>query len=201
MPIELSLKWDQKQLKVLRAAGLEKAITRTISKAGGDAIRAMRAEANRQIRARKRFKLKRIKEGLRMNFPRGARHIDDLVWRIDISGDPVHLFTYPNRQVKRGVSVAVNVGKRSIVKGAFIAKMSNGHTGVFVREPGATWRKPTKSSKRKKSGLPIRELFSSTIADVIRDTGAIPQMQGRGQSVFNASFSRLLPLEVGKAKR
>ena len=201
MAIELSLKWDQKQLKALRGAGLERAITRAVSKAGGDAIRAMRAEANRQVRARKRMKAGKVTKGLRLNFPRGARHIDDLVWRVDVSGEPVQLFAYPNRQVKRGVSVAVNVGKRTIVKGAFIAKMSSGRIGVFVRESDAKWRAPSKGSKRKKSGLPIRELFSSRISDVIRDSGAIPQMHGRGQSVFNASFSRLLPLEIGKAKK
>lgn len=201
MAIELSLKWDAKQLKALRAQGLEQAITRAVKRAGGDAIRSMRAEANRQVRARKRMKAGRVTKGLRLNFPRGARHIDDLVWRIDISGEPVQLYAYPNRQVKRGVSVAVNVGKRTIVKGAFIAKMASGRIGVFMRESDARWRAPTRGSKRKKSGLPIRELFSSRISDVLRDSGAIPALHGRGQLVFNNAFARLLPLELGKAKR
>ncbi len=185
--VSLALQWDQSMLRPLQAQGLEKALTRAMSKAGGDAIRAMRAESNRAIRARKRMRAGVVSRGLVLRMPRGARHIDDLVWKISVSGAPVPLGAYPSRQVKKGVSVAVNKGKRSILVGAFIATMKSGHQGIFRRKG--------------KGRLPIEELFSTRISDVFNDTGMLPAVFARGNAVFGSSFKRLLPLEIEKAKK
>lgn len=184
--MELALKWDRSLLKPFQTRAMERALTSAMKKAGGDAIRAMRAESNRAIRARKRMRASAVSRGLVLRMPVGAKHLDDLVWRIVVSNAPVPLGAYPARQIKKGVSVAVNKGKRSVVSGAFLATMKSGHQGIFRRKG--------------KARLPIEELWSTRISDVFRDSGMLPAVFARGQSVFTKSFDRLLPLEMGRAK-
>lgn len=184
--MNLTFEWDKSQLGPLRDAGLERPLLSALRKSGGDAIRAMRAASNRAIRFRKQMKAGTVSRGLVLRMPRSTRSIDDLEWRVDVSGAPFRLSAYPFRQVKRGVSVAVNRGARRIIPSAFVATMKSGHTGIFVR--------------RGKKRLPIDELFSSRISDVFNDSGMIPAVFARGSAVFSASFSRLLPLELAKVK-
>lgn len=186
----LILDWDKSQLGILRERGLERALTRALSKAGGDAIRAISAASTRAVRFRKRVKAKRVRDAFRLRFPRGAKHLDDLQWALVVSRQPIPLADYPRGQTKTGVTVGVNKGKRSLIKGAFLATMKSGHQGVFVRESHG------KGSKR----LPIRELFSSTVLDVFSDGGMVPAVMERGNQVFKSSFARLLPLEIAKGR-
>jgi hypothetical protein len=179
----LKLEWNQAEVRALQQVGYGKPVLRAMRKAGGDTIRAMRAAANRSVRFRKRMKASAVSSGLVLRMPRGGA-LEDLEWRIDVSGEAVPLSAYPHRQVKRGVSVAVNRNGRKIIQSAFVARMKSGHLGIFVR--------------RGKGRLPIDELFSSRISDVIQDTGAIPAIFARGAEVFERSFARLLPLELSK---
>ncbi len=183
----LTLQWDRSQLGILRERGLERALTRALSKAGGDAIRAISAASTRAIRGRKRVKAKRVRDAFSLRFPRGAKHIDDLAWALQVRRVPIPLGDYPRTQTKKGVTVAVNKGeKRALIKSAFLATMKSGHTGVFVREG--------------KKRLPIRELFSSTVLDVFNDSGMVPGVLAQGQAKFSSSFARLLPLEIAKGR-
>lgn len=183
----LILQWDRSQVSKFREAGLERALTRAVSRAGGDAIRAGRVASSRSVRERKRMKLGRVNAALVLTFPKGAKHVDDLVWQMRASGAPVPVSEYPFRQTKRGVSVAINRGRRVLISGAFVATMRSGHVGVFRR----------RGVKR----LPIDEVFTTRVSDVLRDTGLMPRLQARAQEVFASSFARLLPLELEKAKR
>lgn len=183
----LILQWDRSQVSKFREAGLERALTRAVSRAGGDAIRAGRVASSRSVRERKRMKLGRVNAALVLTFPKGMKHIDDLVWQMRASGAPVPVSEYPFRQTKRGVSVAINRGRRVLLSGAFVATMRSGHVGVFRR----------RGAKR----LPIDETFTTRVSDVLRDTGLMPRLQARAQEVFTSSFARLLPLELAKAKR
>jgi len=181
----LQLQWDTSQIQALRNAGLERVLIRSLRMAGGDAIRAIRAAANRSVRFRKRMKAGAVSRGLLLRMPRSVRSLSDLEWRVDVSGKAVPLAAYPHRQGKRGVSVAVNKGARKVIPSAFVARMKSGHVGIFRRTT--------------KARLPIEELFSSRISDVIQDSGATDAIFARGSQVFSASFSRLLPLELAKA--
>jgi Prophage minor tail protein Z (GPZ) len=181
---ELVLQWDRKLLKPFQDKAIDRAIFRAVSRAGGDGVRALRTAASRAVRARKRMKASKVNAAMKLRFPRGAKHVDDLVWHMDVSRDPVPMADYPFRQVKRGVSVAINKGARSLVKGAFVATMQSGHTGVFVRKG--------------KARLPIEELFTTRVSDLFNDSGMVPAVYARGGEVFAKSFARLLPLELGK---
>lgn len=187
----LILDWDRSQLGILRERGLERALTRALSKAGGDTIRAISAASTRAVRFRKRVKAKRVRDAFRLRFPRGAKHLDDLQWALVVSRQPIPLADYPRSQTKKGVSVGVNKGKRSLIKGAFLATLKSGHSGVFVRE---------KIGSKRVGRLPIRELFSSTVLDVFNDGGMVPAVMERGNQVFKSSFARLLPLEIAKGR-
>lgn len=187
MDLAIALQWDRKQLQALRAQNLERAITKTMRWAGRDAIRAVKASGSKGVRAKKRMKAGRVNASLVLTFPKGAKHIDDMAWRMDVSGKPIPLVDFPNRQTKKGVSVAVNRGRRVLVVSAFRATMKSGHTGIFRRQ----------GEKR----LPIDELFSTRVSDVFLDGGFVPALLARGQLVFNATFNRVLPLELEKLKR
>jgi hypothetical protein len=192
--------WDSRELEVWRGPKVEKALVRALSKAGADAIRAMKAESSRKIRERKRIKVARVNRSLPLYFPE-AKELGRMAWAMKVSGKLVPLAEFPHRQTKRGVSVAVNVGQRKLIKGAFVATMKSGHLGIFMRRrvQGPQTKKQAKRGLFPRTPrLPIEEAFTTRIADVFADGGFIPTVQARGQSVFSAAFARLLPIELGK---
>lgn len=190
----LTLDWDSRDLQVLRGGRVEKALRDALAKAGGDAIRFIRTGTTKLVRQRKRMKVARLRAGLPLFFPKSKAEISQLVWRMDVSGEPVPLSEFPYRVVKRkegrrhggGVMVQVNVGRRTMVHSAFVARLKSGHVGIFRR--------------RGEARLPIDEALTSRISDVAQDTGFIPFVQVGAQARFEASFQRLLPLELGKLK-
>lgn len=158
-------------------------VRRAYTRAGAEAARAMRAAAVKYIRDRKTLKAGRIRERMRLS-KRGGPDISSLEWEVKASGKPVPLADYASRQTKQGVTVSVNRGSRKTIKGAFLATLKSGHRGVFVREG--------------KARLPIRELFSSTVADTLRDTNALPVIEKRTLAVLRTAFARLVKLEMSR---
>ncbi len=79
------------------------------------------------------------------------------------TGAPVPLINYGATQTKKGVSVRVKNGRKTL-RHAFIATMPNGHRGVFVRE-GSGHKRVTKKDRSYMSGLPIKELYGPSIPD------------------------------------
>lgn len=183
MSVSLELIWDSRSIAALRPGNLTKAISRALQKAGSTALRDMRSEASKRIRQRKRLKPSIIRGAFRLRRPRGAT-IEGMEWAIDVSGKNVPLTAYPHRQTRRGVSVEVNRGKRSIVRGSFMATMKSGHRGIFVRQ----------GPQR----LPIRELFGSRPVDALLHQGEAQAVAERGQKSFKETFARVLPLELDK---
>jgi len=176
-PMKLDIYFDPRQLASLH--GIGKAVTRAIGKAGSTALRDMRSEAKKRVRARKRLKAGIIARALRPRRSQG-------VWALDVRGTVVPLSAYPHRQTAKGVSVEVNRGKRTLVEGTFKATMASGHKGVY-RRLGA---------KR----LPIQELLGSRPVDALLHEGEAQGMLERGQRSFVSAFDRLLPLELEKIK-
>ncbi len=182
---EITFKFDSSEVAVFTEGKVEKALKRALSKAGGDAIRAVRADGKRRVRTRKRMRAEYLAaRGLPLTFPKRNAEIDAMVWTMRPTGKHVPLGKYPARQTKKGVSVQVNQGQRKLIKGAFIAKMKSGHVGVFQREGRAR--------------LPIQHALSTRVSDVFEDRGMAPAVLDRGQTVFTSSFRRLLPMELRK---
>lgn len=191
----IRLEWDSGELEQLRDRRVERALQRAVSKAGGDALRFLRTGSSRLIRQRKRIRLARVRQGLPLVFPRNKADLASLEWRMNVSGDPVPLGEFPHRVVPRkegrrhggGVRVQVNVGKWTMVRGVFVARMGSGHEGIFRR--------------RGRARLPIDELYTSKLSDVVQDRGFVEFVWSGAQVRFAASFQRLLPLELDKVMR
>jgi hypothetical protein len=183
MSVRISVKWDRSQIAALESGPLKGALKRALRKAGATALRDMRAEASKRIRQRKRIKSSYIRDAITMRRPNGG-DIASMEWAIDVSGKPVPLIAYPNRQTRKGVSVEVNRGKRTLIKGAFLATMRSGHKGVFRR--------------RGRARLPIEELRGSRPVDALLHEGEAQGVADRGGESFGATFARVLPLEIGK---
>lgn len=199
--MSITFEWDSRQLRAFGQTG--KAVQKALSKSGSDAIRLMKSGSSRLVRQRKRIKVKRVSDGLPLFFPKGKQ---DLVWIMRVSGEPIPVSSFPVRQTKRGVSVAINTGKRTLIKSAFIATMRSGHRGVFLRALSGVHGPVTK--KQAKRGhvfrvgrLPIEEAFTTRISDVFNDSGFIPFVQAGGQASFTKSFERLLPIEIDRLTR
>lgn len=182
MTIGINVKWDRSGIAALETGPLKGALKRALRKAGATALRDMRSEATKRIRARKAIRPRYIARALSLR--RIGGDVSDMEWALDVSGEPVPLVAYPMRQTKKGVTVEVNRGKRTLVKGSFVATMASGHKGVFQR--------------RGKARLPIRELFGSRPVDALLHQGEADGVAARGGKSFADTFARVLPLEIGK---
>lgn len=179
----ITTKFDRSGLAALDPGPMKRAVARALRKAGSTALRDMRSEAVKRIRQRKRIAPKYISRALTLRRPKGS-DIEAMRWALLVSGEPVPLVAYPHRQVARGVSVEVNRGKRTLLDGAFVARMKSGKVGVFKR--------------RGKERLPIDELRGSRPVDALLHAGEAEAVAERGGESLAATFRRVLPLEVGK---
>jgi len=180
----VSIAWkDAREFEWLARA--PKAVAKALAKAGRDAIRSAKTAGGRAVREKKRISVKHANRAIVLSFPR-SKEISALVWRMDVSGAPVPVVAFPYRQTRAGVSVAINVGKRTLIRSAFEATMLSGHTGVFLR--------------RTKKRLPIKELFTTRVSDVFNDTGVLQSVAAKGLDAFDRTFQRVLPLELEKLR-
>ena len=165
---------------------IKRAVFSATKKAGGDAIRRLRAAGKRQVRQRKAIKARFLADrAMPLAFPR-AKVLAGLVWRMDVSGSPVPLSEYPHRQVRAGVMVEVNKGKKTLLRGGFLARSRGGKEGVF-RRPG-------------KERYPMGFKVGSSVGQTFRDEDLVPEIQGEAMQVFRSSFDRLLQLEIAKIR-
>jgi hypothetical protein len=203
MSIRITAQWDRSKLAELGTGKLTGAIKRALRKAGATALRDMRSEASKRIRARKRIKVRYITRALTLARPKGG-DIATMAWAINVSGDSVPLIAYPNRpkrgtkagrrgrggrgprtpKLAGGIVVEVNVGRETLVRGAFVATMANGHKGIFMRLG--------------KGRLPIKELLGSRPVDALLHEGEADAVAARGGKSFDETFQSVLPLEIGK---
>jgi hypothetical protein len=185
MSVSVRVTSDLSELEALTRGPLKAALRSAVGKAGSTALRDMNAEANKRIRERKRLKLSYIRKAITLRRAKG-NGVSGMEWAVEVSGDPVPLVAYPHRQTKRGVSVEVNRGKRTVVKGSFIATMGSGHKGVFRRKG--------------KARLPIQELRGSRPVDALLHKGEVDGVAERGAKSFMDTFRRVFLMEIGKGK-
>lgn len=181
---EFSVSWDAKSLIGIKTRTVERAVFQALKKAGGDALRRLRAETKRQVRARVAIRAGYLAaSALPLRFATGRR-VDELVWVMRVSGKEVPLGEYPRRATKKGVSVEVQRGRRVLLKKAFLARAKSGRQSVFLR--------PSKFR------YPMGHRLGLSAADTMAD-GKIPAAAlGEAGKVLGAGFERLFPLELAK---
>lgn len=197
---QITVEWDKSQISHLESKHLKAAIIRALRKAGMTALRDMRSEATKRVLALKRLSREYVNRALTTARPRGG-DIQSLEWALNVGGKPVPLIAYPHRAKKRqrmgkrrqgprdrgGVIVEVNPGKKTLVRGAFVQRMSSGHEGIFQR---------TTAKK-----LPIKELFGSRPIDALMHAGQAKAVAARGGKSLVETYQRLLPMEIEKWKK
>lgn len=181
--------WDSRDLAIWRGGKVEGALQRALRLAGNQALRVMERESEAHVLGRKRMREVDVRTGMPLVFPNRKAAIRDLVWRQKVSGKPVALSKFPYIQTRRGVNVRVNVdGSTRRIAHAFAVVMpKSGHLGVFVR----------KDRRR----LPIQQLWTTRISDVMQDEGAIPKVQDKAQSKLQSAFAKGLTREMKKLVR
>lgn len=172
--------FDSRDIRNFRSAVAQRRLQRAVRTGGNEALKRMKAEASRGIRARKKIKVKDVNKGIALNYPRQDDYVSEMEWRMNVSAKPTSLGSLPSRQTKKGVAVEVNVGRKQIVPGAFILRLKSGFKGVFTRDK--------KDTKR----YPIRKLSSTSLADRFADPGFTDQVLGRGRVAFEGAFARLM---------
>lgn len=183
MPVAVSVQFDRAELRALQPGKINRPLVRAVRKAGSKSLRDMRAELSKRVRQRKRIKAKVVRNALRLTRAKGSR-IEDMEWKIEVANTFARVSDYPHRQTRRGVSVEINRGQRSLITGAFVATMKSGHRGVFKR--------------RGRASLPIDEQLASRVIDAVSHKGEIEAIHRRGQTTFRRSFDALLPVELAK---
>lgn len=156
-------------LKRLGSKALQRAGARALSKAAV----STRAEVVRRVRATIKLKAKDVRDVIAVGRAKPGP-LDGMKSTIVVAAKAVPLYQFGalRRNVKTSagprVGVTVNVkGTRKIVRGAFIATMKNGKTGVFMRGRKAGAGKKLLSLIGGSSRLPIRMLFSSSVQQVV----------------------------------
>lgn len=176
--MSIRIDFDERQLRALRK--VTPAVRRALRRAGQTALRDMKAEASKRIRARKRLKVSAVNKALVMATP--TLKPEEGSWALRVRGNPVPLSAYPHRVTRKGVSVEVNRGKRTLLRSAFVATMSSGHKGVFQR--------------RGMQRLPIYERLGSRPVDALLHRGEAQAVGERGARSLVNTFSRLLDIEL-----
>lgn len=131
---------------------------------------------------------------------------------VTIVGASLPVSIFKPKQTPTGVTVKIKKeGGYKLIKGAFIATMKSGHTGVFWRE----WhgKSASKSGKRWAKGIPRRvnpktipkdwrlkmhEIFTSSLPDVIGDTMPMAAILADAETNLQKNIEHELDYELSK---
>lgn len=166
---------------------VKKGTVRALLMSARDASKKMRTEATDTVREKKAIKLKYVRRVVLEKRNKG-RKIDDMSFGVRVRGDLVRASSYNFRAAKRagGVSVEINKGQRTVIKGAFIARLKSGKKLLAIRRGSAR--------------LPIEEPFTSRPIDVLDTDKNKNRVKKAGLSAFRKTFDRVLDHEIDKAK-
>lgn len=171
------------KLAFIRDEVADKAVVRAINKTGDQ----VKVQSSREIRdAGYNLKAAVIKKSITIE--RATRTQIRAIVRA--KGRPIALINYNARQTRNGVTVSVKNG-RKLIRGAFIATMPSGHTGVFERV-GSGHKKVVKGGKVQWRGLPIEELFGPSIPSAFMNE----TVQNALVKAVHEKFPRLLDHEI-----
>lgn len=182
MSVTFKSKPDLKVLgPAMRRAGI-RAINRTLV--------SIRQEAQQKIRETVKLKASDVKNAVEIKRASLSRPVGI----IEVIRKGIPLFKYGARaktvNTPRGKRIGVTVqvkGTRKLVRGAFIATMKNGRTGIFKRKGEAR--------------LPIRELFSTSVADLFKGGELIDSLRESAKEKLRAIFARESQFEADRAMK
>lgn len=185
----IEFEWDSRNLPFGRGnKQVEKALQRALRMAGNAAIKEAKVASADHVTNKRLIARTRVEDGLPLDMPKGSDAIADLEWKERISGKGMALAKFPSIQTALGAYVRISpTSGFKRIKGAFIARMDNGHLGIWRRTgPGRT---------------PIKELWTTRISDAMSDPGAIDVAQDRGLAKLQTAFAKGLEREFQKLRK
>lgn len=153
MQISLQSNIDQVRRRLTRVQ--RQVIPQAAARALNRVARQAHTQMAREVAGSYAIKVGDAKKAIRVTRTAG-RH--SLTAVLTAAGSRLPLMQFRARQTRRGVTVMVRRGERKLVRGAFVATMKSGHTGVFARgRYGPGGFQPAKPR------LPITELTTLSV--------------------------------------
>lgn len=192
----------------------EKVISRALNKT----MTGIKTDASTEIRAILNAKKADVDDTFRVT----SASVAAMSCKFVSTGKPLPLMTFGARNTKKGVSVQVKkTSARKVISGAFIATMKSGHKGVFWRKwhdrgvptktgmevqmskLGYFWSKQSRqflpfAMLPYKYRLPIKELYSSRVPDVLSDPPVINSVIEKANARLVVNLDREVNFELSK---
>lgn len=171
---------------------------RSIARSLNKAITQCRTRAAREISDKRNIKVGRARQDMRIK--RASYSVQEAA--IIASGNPIRVIEVKGvkSQTKKGVAAKIEAkGKRHLFKGAFIATLESGHTGVFERVGHLTHVSKSNSKGTRRFNLPIRELTLPSVPATLVAEEIDTKLRAYAAPVYEAELERLLNLEMVRA--
>jgi hypothetical protein len=124
----LTIKVDTKAVEKM-LANIRNGAPRVIRDSLNDTASHVRALAVRGIRDKWNVQAAELRRRIRIT----KATVNRLQAVVAADGEPIPLTAFNPRRIRKGVSVAIVKGKRTLIRSGFITTMRSGHRGVFVR--------------------------------------------------------------------
>lgn len=169
----------------------------TATKKGGDsASRKIKKDAIAAVERTKVFD-----SGLVRSKHYTRKHLNsNPSWEVESDGEAIAVSKLKHGRASWGVLFAANRGKTSRLNGAFIARLANGHVGVFVRDTRKNTKRVTytdKHGRRQTKSLPIRQVYTSGISSGLKSPSDRDQIMRNSEKAFLSSFRRAVKADRG----
>lgn len=189
--IRSDLKSLQRELRKFGRGGVIKAQTRAMN----SAIRPAKTAAKRSI-ARQRFlSAKQAEAGLTLVFATEQKQVAQIKGK----GRMLALTKLKTglgnpKQQALGVKANTRTGKRTLIRGAFIARMPSGHVGVFVRTDKG-------GGPKKVRRLPIQEQRLPSIAHTLTNEETVEAITEKFGAVYPQRLEKQLNAAIRRANK
>jgi hypothetical protein len=189
---------------------------KVISRALNKTMTGIKTDASTEIRAILNAKKADVDDTFRVT----SASVADMSCKFVSTGRPLPLMTFGARQTTKGVSVQVKkTVARAVIPGTFLATMKSGHQGVFWRKWHQRSAMTGLQARASKVGyfwsskaqrflpmrllpesyrLPITELFSSRVPDVLSDPPVINAVLGKANARLVTNLDREVNYELSK---
>lgn len=201
--IQIEAKAELAKLGYLFSDIKDTAVSSAFLKSVNRALTTGRKEASQQFTAVYKLKSSEVKDRMIELKASRSRNINDMSAALVISNRPVPLILYKARQTKAGVKVNIR-GNGQLVKGAFVATMKSGHTGVYTRDESRPSRhKWVRDTSKPKGGysktLPIKERFGISPFQFFKVEGNVPRVERLISESFDTNFANDLPFYIQRS--
>lgn len=158
-------------------------------------IRKGKTAAGREIR--KVYKIKSRDLNKQLSIKRAYKQNKQAA--IIALGRPIGVISFGARKRRDGVSVNI-MGKRKVIKSAFIAKMKSGHVGVFARghyPKAGNFRFRKTRLKKKGNDNPIQEIKTFKVPTAIANDAVLKHVTRK----LEQDFPKRLIHEINRRRR